>query len=536
MEAELLIHGPRHAFYGKQEDSQYCQLFDNSHIKDEIRFVVEVRKGANGKWYTYYTYCRYTNVLDVDGRSGAYIGLTIRLNAYYANLRNLYTVLEATFYAKVVGLLVKKSGNSFQYLVGDFKNSQQSILNNVEKSLGTMLAGVITSSEVFPIDSSFSTGGNEIIKGLDDNQYSIARMADVKRTGRLVFASSVEIDKISKLNKEFDLRQQALKDDLQKEVSQIRGELDDANHKNNSLKESLSQKMGQIEMLQNESKQLKDTIESKEKEKSELIDRIESFSSIQAKINQLQNQITQLKTERNDLISKLKASDDTRNKLDVNVQRLEGEIQRLKHTPKSERHGGVAAPKPNNNSFDNSQYAQESQGYTNRVSPHWSFKELGEGLKKGKCFFLIALGVAVCFLFVNYKDDRDSTSAIEKTQPVQKEVAGRQRVFNIPNELTSRMYSDCNEGKTAEKLVINYFHRNPDHPNHFSLQLETPNIKVDEYEWEIKDAKASIRRYEKTKERNLDFRPDSLGTYFVRVFVNDTLIVMKHFEYKDNGN
>ena len=60
MEAEFFIHGPRHAFYGKQEGNQYCQLFDNSQIKDEIRFIVEVRKAENGKFNTYYNYCRYS--------------------------------------------------------------------------------------------------------------------------------------------------------------------------------------------------------------------------------------------------------------------------------------------------------------------------------------------------------------------------------------------------------------------------------------------------------------------------------------------
>lgn len=320
MDAELFIHGPRHAFYGKSEDSPYCQLFDNSRVKDQIRFVVEVRKGGSGKWYTYYTYCRYANVLDIDGRNGAYIGLTIRLDAYYANLRNIYTIIEATFHAKVVGLLVKKSGNAYQYLVGDFKHSQQSILNNVEKSLGAMLNGIISPSDVFPIDASFTTGGTEIIKGLDDNLYSAARMADIKRTGRLVFASSTEIELVSKLNKEFEIRQQAVKSDFHKEVLHIQNDLDEANKCINSLKEELSQRNVQIEALQGENRQLQATIVTKDKEKGELISKIDSFSSIQDKLDQIQKQVAQLKSEKYSLESKLKGRDDDRNRLNVKKQ------------------------------------------------------------------------------------------------------------------------------------------------------------------------------------------------------------------------
>ena len=93
MTAELFIHGPRHAFYGKRDEVAYSQLFDDSQIKDNVRFIVEIRKGSDGKWYTYYNYCRYANVLDIAGRNGAYLGITLRLDVYYANLRNVYTIL-----------------------------------------------------------------------------------------------------------------------------------------------------------------------------------------------------------------------------------------------------------------------------------------------------------------------------------------------------------------------------------------------------------------------------------------------------------
>jgi hypothetical protein len=256
MEAEFFIHGPRHAFYGKPEDSQYCQLFDNSQIKDEIRFIVEVRKAGYGRWCTYYNYCRYANVLDIDGRSGAYIGLTVRLDAYYANLRNMYTVLEAIFMSRVVGLLIKKNPSGFQYIVADFKNSHQTILTNVEKNLGAILVGIIADEEVYAIDSTFSSGGKEIVKGLDDNQYMLARLSDIKKSGKLVFASSKAIDLVEKMNHEFERSKEAFKEEQIKELVVIKRSLDEAGEREAALKDDLSKRTEQIAQLEEEKRVL----------------------------------------------------------------------------------------------------------------------------------------------------------------------------------------------------------------------------------------------------------------------------------------
>lgn len=494
MDAELFIHGPRHAFYGKEEETQYCQLFDNSQIKDEIRFVVEIRKGSNGKWYTYYTYCRYGNVLDIDGRSGAYIGLTVRLDAYYANLRNLYTILDATFYAKVVGLLVKVSGNCFQYLVADFRNSQQSILNSVEKSIGSMLAGSIATSDIFPIDSSFATGGIEVVKGLDDNQYSMARMAEIKRTGRLVFASSNEIDKIVAINREFDSKQRELKVRMQQEVSQIQRNLDDANTKNMSLKDDVSKKERQIESLMHQKQQLQADIDMREEEKRELLASLDSVVLMQEDINQLKKQISQLKSEKNVLESKL-------NDLGSDI-----------------KHDSYESPR--------------NQGHLpDRISNKWKFSELGEGLKIGIfAFFLIAIAAVVYCLFFAEKDVPTDTKTIKESNPIQEKISGEQ-VLTMPNELTDMMFPDCVDGTTSGKLCVKQFDLNSEINHYFKFQLESPSIMIDAYEWIVKDSESKICLKAETRHPYLDFSTEEKDSlYTVQIFIRDTLVVMKHFD------
>lgn len=522
MDAEFFIHGPRHAFYGKPEDSQYCQLFDNSQIKDEIRFIVEVRKAGNGRWCTYYNYCRYANVLDIDGRSGAYIGLTVRLDAYYANLRNMYTVLEAIFMSRVVGLLVKKIPSGFQYIVADFKNSHQSILTNVEKNLGAMLMAIIADDEVFTIDSSFSSGGKEIIKGLDDNQYSAARLSDIKKSGKLLFASSKAIDLVEEMNHEFDRRREALKEEQEKEIATIKRSLDDAGEREASLKDDISKRTEQISQLEEEKKILESNCAAKEKEKEELSEKLQGLSLIEDRLNTLQKEIDTLRREKQSLERGLKERDDRIKQLGASNHDKYGghSSHQVSSTPLSEQ-------KPLSWT-DTDHSRQGKQGRINKISSKWSFKELGEGLKIGIfAFFLIALITGAILFFrnrSNSKRDKETNIEVDASLSSPQEESSVNQCLNIPNKLTERVFPDCVDGNTSDKLKVK---RNELDPNKIDLYLETPSIQIGEYEWVVKDSGSAIRFNERTPHNSVSFTLEDNIECTVRVFVNDTLIVMK---------
>lgn len=522
MEAEFFIHGPRHAFYGKPEESQYCQLFDNSQIKDDIRFIVEVRKAGNGKWCTYYNYCRYANVLDIDGRSGAYIGLTVRLDAYYANLRNMYTVLEAVFMSRVVGLLLKKIPSGFQYIVSDFKNSHQSILTNVEKNLGGMLMGIIADDEVYPIDSSFTSGGKEIVKGLDDNQYSLARLSDIKKSGKLVFASSKDIDLVDEMNREFERRKEALKEEQEKEIEKIKRSLDEAGEREASLKDDIAKRTEQITHLEEEKKGLEKDVLVKEQEKEELGKKLQGLSSIEDKLNALQKELDTLRRDKQSLEKGLKERDDR-------IRQL-GASNHEKHSGHSSHHAVSSSLSGSNSNgrIDSEQSRGEKQRRIDKVSSKWSFKELGEGLKIGIfAFFLIALIAAAILFFMrrhNSKVDQNVSSKVDASLSAETQEPVRDQCLSIPNQLTKRVFPQCGEGGTSDMLTIK---RSDLDPNKVSIYLTEPAITVYEYEWLVKDSGSATLFQDKTSHNSVSFTLEDGVECTVRVFVNDTLIVMK---------
>ncbi len=75
-----------------------------------------------GNTYSYYSLVKGLNVCDSQGRTGSYFALTLRMNAFYGDVQNIYSVLEAAYEKLCVGLCVQESNNVTKYLIADFQN------------------------------------------------------------------------------------------------------------------------------------------------------------------------------------------------------------------------------------------------------------------------------------------------------------------------------------------------------------------------------------------------------------------------------
>lgn len=267
MNAELFVHGPRHAFYGKHDEQSYSTLFDDSSVKDEVRFIVELRKGADGKWYTYYNYCRYSNVTDVDGRGGAYLGITLRLDAYYSNLRVVYTILDAVFSKGAIGLLVKKVTVGYQYLVINFESIKSLILEKIEKPLGALLSNIMAASEVLPIDATFKPGGKAFVRGIDDTQFIDRRLAEMRASGKIVFASSVIEEHKQVIIDQCERDKQSLAESKQLELSKLEEKLNLSADQLSLALSRLKSAQDHVRRLQDEVDNLQNVLSSFEEEK-----------------------------------------------------------------------------------------------------------------------------------------------------------------------------------------------------------------------------------------------------------------------------
>lgn len=118
LKAHLLAHGvPKgQKIWGLVDgDRQYIESFYG--LKWEIPELMKVEARSLGsKPHCYYTLLWSHNIFDVEGRKDSYFALTLRVNAYYADVQNVYNILRAVGRKLSSGKCLRNG----RYLVSDF--------------------------------------------------------------------------------------------------------------------------------------------------------------------------------------------------------------------------------------------------------------------------------------------------------------------------------------------------------------------------------------------------------------------------------
>ena len=511
MNAELYIHGPRHAIYGKRDEDAYFQGFDNSKIKDEIRFTVEVRRNEN-KLYTYYNYLRYSNVTDIAGRTGAYIGLTLRLDAYYANLNVVYTILNNIFSKSVVGTLVKQTNTGYQYNVDNFEHSKTEILEKIEKPFGTILANILSPQEVYLLDANFInpnilSQGKYIVKGIDDTKDLRKRLAEIKSIGKIVFSSiqpieqlQIVIDQCEREKQKFAESKQGEITNLEKTISITRSEL--ANSQS-----QVSQLNGEVESLTNELSNLKHEIQSFEEDKKNL-------DKLKDEKKELDKQNKQLHSNLEEIQKKVKSQEQNARSLYNKLDSLQSDKEDLKKQIK-EQDKQIASLKNKISALENNvngDSASEEGCY--KETSIWK-KWIGYVI----AFFCGAILFSVLGLYLgksmsNKADEKSyvQTQSVEIDKKVQK-------VTKFPNALTERLFP----GKTQDEILIisdNEFYVGET----YTISCEA---LLDDCHWEV----SHVSIIDSTQSE-LKVTTVNEGTAKIQLYMSDTLVAQRLMKFK----
>ena len=511
MNAELYIHGPRHAIYGKRDEDAYFQGFDNSKIKDEIRFTVEVRRNEN-KLYTYYNYLRYSNVTDIAGRTGAYIGLTLRLDAYYANLNVVYTILNNIFSKSVVGTLVKQTNTGYQYNVDNFEHSKTEILEKIEKPFGTILANILSPQEVYLLDANFInpnilSQGKYIVKGIDDTKDLRKRLAEIKSIGKIVFSSiqpieqlQIVIDQCEREKQKFAESKQGEITNLEKTISITRSEL-----ANSQIQ--VSQLNGEVESLTNELSNLKHEIQSFEEDKKNL-------DKLKDEKKELDKQNKQLHSNLEEIQKKVKSQEQNARSLYNKLDSLQSDKEDLKKQIK-EQDKQIASLKNKISALENNvngDSASEEGCY--KETSIWK-KWIGYVI----AFFCGAILFSVLGLYLgksmsNKADEKSyvQTQSVEIDKKVQK-------VTKFPNALTERLFP----GKTQDEILIisdNEFYVGET----YTISCEA---LLDDCHWEV----SHVSIIDSTQSE-LKVTTVNEGTAKIQLYMSDTIVAQRLMKFK----
>lgn len=306
---KLYVHGVPNG-----QDSWGVEDFDNSYIdsfygrkfKVPAQLFVEVmRFGSNVNCY--YTYMQTENVQDKDGRTGSYLALTLRINYYYADLRNMYNLLEAAYNKFIVGEVVENTGCGILYKIADFAQAD-TMLGTLEKELEKYLMQ-------FSVDADFvSLNGIALPKKQQVDIISVnplecdtnILLSYIKKGGK-ISVSSLHSTKheqliIQNMSSEIQATQRKAQHDIQtvlhdkeSEIQTIKNEYKDVEHTIAKLKKKAENANGEIERLNIELSNAKKELEETKKYEQKYLDAQKEFNKFNEFIESIENNLSVLK-------------------------------------------------------------------------------------------------------------------------------------------------------------------------------------------------------------------------------------------------
>ena len=330
---------------------------------------------CKGKVYSYYTFVKGQNVMGYDNRTGSYFALTIRMDAYYADLQNMYKILSAAYEKMCVGRLVQKQGEGIKFIVQDF-----SVLDNELKGMENRIIsyiGEFSNNKDLVSFSGFKTNGQQPAQTENllecDN---VKALNTVKATGKISvspYYPSKEVKELISKNE----------DEMQK-LRQM------ASQQINEAHEKASQQIRNIESKANED------IANVRRQASEEMTRLKSqYSSVDKQMNELEQKLKQEKERSKQLQKELRT--ELEQKLEqekLRTKQLQKEVKALKQAKDN-----VSTPYVNTDCNNN---------------PHQGFGNKRSSIQSSTLPFLNTLIIVGVASFLIWKTPSDNSQELTK--------------------------------------------------------------------------------------------------------------------------
>lgn len=274
----VILHGVPAGFklFGKVDgqDKDYVQTFYNSNDWDEPEFL-KVERVANKMFYTF---IKCNNVNAYDGRSGSYLGITLRMNLYYSDIQNIYSILKGVYKKLCVGTLVSDDGKRIQYIVSDFKDVGGK-LEEYNKRIIDTISTFTSGSDLLTIDQVCNGKGTQCVNLMECTEPVAKRILVNSKSLKVSTYYASDADK--RLQSEYASKLNQAKQQYTHEIRKAEGQY---NERIAELKRQLEQKESE---LQGGTKSLKDEIDRLQKELKVAKDSKQTaIDSVNAKLSQ----------------------------------------------------------------------------------------------------------------------------------------------------------------------------------------------------------------------------------------------------------
>lgn len=293
MTVDLILHGVPNGqdIWGVSDDTHYISTFYVQ--KDEREYLsIGIRK-VDGKPYCYYNFLKYNGVTASDERAGAYIGITLRFDAYYKDILNVYQLCEIV-YNNLLDTIFIKNGENVKFKIAKFVEAENELVE-IKKKLFNLINLSATAKDFTPINDSFFSNDSKTVKAflLDCTPDNV--MQALVKYGRVEISKYLPSVNESKRLKSVEERFNAIiaqKDiDLQNTNSQI----GDLTLERQRLQSDLQDKINEINELKSLISEKEDAIKNNEEAIKEVSTYINKSKELQSELDSARGENEQLR-------------------------------------------------------------------------------------------------------------------------------------------------------------------------------------------------------------------------------------------------
>lgn len=332
MTVDLILHGVPNGqdIWGVNNDTHYFSTFYVQ--KDEKEFLsIETRK-VSGKSYTFYNYLKYNGVIASDERAGAYIGITLRFDAYYKNVLNVYHLCEIV-YNHLVDTILVKNGDNVKFKITKFDKADNE-LNEIKKKIVNLINLSASAKDFMPISDSFFKNDAKTAKAFLLDCTSDNVLQNLLKYGK------VEVSKYyTSINEAKKLK--AIEDHYNDIITLKDKNIQDVNKQNEDIKNEINKYHNELRALKGEIDKLNNSVTEKDEIINKNRDTINEVNSLKKRNQELDcdlkkkhQEIDRLKSELRHYKESKKISDlvkDIKDPLNTLAKAVESQTSHFPH-------------------------------------------------------------------------------------------------------------------------------------------------------------------------------------------------------------
>lgn len=285
----------------------------------------------------YYSFVKGQNVCDSQGRAGSYFALTIRINAYYADVQNMYNILKAVYEKMCVGLCIQDNNGSAKYMLADFL-SIDGKLKEIEKHVLNYISEFSISEDIISL-SGFSSNSQASVQAVNLFECNKKVAFDIMRqTGKLSVSPCYLSSSAAKTVAQYKAEVQTTIQKAQQEIS--------LNQKSAQEKiESITRKSQEDlrEVQEQSRRRLEQTKEDKERQIASIR---QEYMEVDAKMDSLKRTIKEREHEVSDWQSRCRLKDKEISGSKADMQKLQHKVDKLQNDLESIKMGNYTPLMP----------------------------------------------------------------------------------------------------------------------------------------------------------------------------------------------